>query len=549
MNVLGRHRLPPQPLPDDLKARIEGLNTAIEARRQNTKRALRTLVPKRSAIYVEGFDSSFPSPDQFTRYVDNAFRDALTVDLDSFVVILEHKLTTFKTRYDSMNALYQQLAKRIEEHQKWSEVWFSGANVENFATENPRTFSIDVQLDSEASLRASRSGRSVDDEFTRAMLRTPYSSTGAPSSPEETLQDYERALTELVIDMRNALPSGGGAGSSSSVSISSKHFLEYVGEVAHADDKLREYLIEDDVITLPMNALFDPYVESRTLLRLSWKREKDKLRRLLAQFETFAERYHKLFQQTERHRLLAELLRRGRVALEKKAKAEDAAHELEESGGFDGYFKAVVEKANEDYEIYVDRILHPFIKKVSEHPLTASEPALEYFKRGSNLPMTNLQEDALSVHARSYASLQGELRALGDTLVCSMNASQTMQLYAHMMVSMLTCMTLIASRSVRAELETSALIDEMLGSFSKSPELEEVNVLGVAATEIYKEKATLWGNKRWAETKRPTRRVEPANANVNAIVHSPVESAFRSGLARVRSTLARQRALRRSLDL
>ena len=59
-----------------------------------------------------------------------------------------------------------------------------------------------------------------------------------------------------------------------------------------------------------------------------------------------------------------------------------------------------------------------------------------------------------------------------------MNASQTMQLYAHMMVSMLTCMTLIAMRSVRTEMETSALIDEMHEAFSKSPELEEANVLG-----------------------------------------------------------------------
>ena len=549
MNVLGRHRLPPQPLPEDLKARIADLNTAIEARRQNTKRALRTLVPKRSAIYVEGFDSSFPNPDHFTRYVDATFRDALTVDLDRFVVILENKLTAFRTRYDSVHALYQQLAKRIEEHQKWSEVWSSGANVENFAAENPRTFSIDVQLDSEASLRASRSGRSAVDEFTRAMLQTPYSVTGVPSSPQQTLQDYERALTELVIDMRNALPTSGGAGSSSAISISSKHFLEYVGEVAHADDKLREYFIEDDVITLPMNALFDPYEESQTLLRLSWKREKDKLRRLLVQFETFAERYKKLFQRAERHRLLAELLRKGRVASEKRSKAEDAAHKLEESRESGEYLQAVVEKAEGDYKIYVDRILHPFIKKVSEHPLTASEPALEYFKDGRNLPMTNLQEDALSVHARSYAALEGELRALGDTLACSMNASQTMQLYAHMMVSMLTCMTLIASRSVRTEMETSALIDEMLESFSKSPELEEVNVLGVAATELYEKKATLWGNKRWEETKRPTRRVEPANANVNAIVHVSVESALRSGLARARSTLARQRALRQSLAL
>ena len=36
MDVLGRHRLPPQPLPEDLEARVKTLNVAIEARRQNT---------------------------------------------------------------------------------------------------------------------------------------------------------------------------------------------------------------------------------------------------------------------------------------------------------------------------------------------------------------------------------------------------------------------------------------------------------------------------------------------------------------------------------
>lgn len=545
MDVLGRHRLPPQPLPKDLEARLKDLNVAIEARRQNTKRELRTLVPKRSAIYVEGFDSSVPDPDQFKRYVDYKFRDALTVDLDSFVVIIKQKLATFRTRYDSVNALYQQLAKRIEEHQKWSEVSLSSANIENFASENPRTFSIDVQLDSEASLRASRSGRSSVDEFTRAVLQTPYLATGEPASPQQTLQDYERELTEFVIDMRNALPTSGGAGSSSAVSISSKHFLEYVGKVAHPDDKLREYFIEDDVISLPMNALFDPYEESGALLRLSWKREKDKLRRLLAQFETFAERYKKLFEQAERHRLLAELLRKARFALELRAKAEDATHELEKSRVFDSDAKAAVKEAEKEYENYVDETFHPFFKKVSQHPLTASEPALRYFERGLDPWSTNLEEDALSVHARSYASLQGDLRALGETLECAMNASQTMQLYAHMMVSMLTCMTLIAMRSVRTEMETSALIDEMHEAFSKSPELEEANVLGDAATKLYEEKATLWGNTRWGETKLPTRRIEPANANVDAIVSAPVERAFRSGLARAQRSVARQRALRR----
>ena len=121
--------------------------------------------------------------------------------------------------------------------------------------------------------------------------------------------------------------------------------------------------LEDDVITLPMNALFDPYEESGTLLRLSWKREKDKLRRLLAQFKTFAERYKKLFEQAERHRLLAELLRKARFALELRAKAEDAKHELENARVFDSDAKAAVEEAEKEYENYVDETFHPFFKK------------------------------------------------------------------------------------------------------------------------------------------------------------------------------------------
>jgi len=542
---LQRLRLPPQPIPEDLQARIKSLIVAIESRRSRTKLALRKLVPTRSAIYVEGFDSSVPDANSFTTYVDTVFRDALTKDLDNAVLLLEAKIAQLKTFYDASEALYAGLAERVEEHLQWERSWASGANVENFASEHRRAFPMDVRLDSEASLRASRSGRSAVSEFTRAILRTPL--PGARSSPEDKLDGYEKARTALAAEIRETLPTHGGADSSDSVKISSKRFLELARTFAHVDDKLKEYTIADDVLVLPMNTVFDPYGESEALLRLSSARESNVLDRSLAQLESFAQRYKRLHDMTERHRLLAELIRRGRVALEKKAKAKDAAHALDESPDSDGAFRQAFESAERDYEDYVDRVLHPFSEMVATHPLTAREPTIDAFRDGRRPPSSNLREDDLSVHMRWYGRLEGELRALGEKVVCAMNSQQSMRIYAHMMVRMLTYMTLAASRSVRSELATPALIDEMVQSFVDSEVIRETNVLGdAAAIELYKQKATLWGNARWQDEAYPTYTPEPAGANDTAIIHiapTSVQATFQAGLARSRAALARRRAL------
>lgn len=549
MEGLQRQRLPPQPIPEDLPARIKALSVAIESRRSHTKLALRKLVPARSAIYVDGFDSSVPNADSFTAYVDKVFRDALTTDLDNVVVLLEAKLAKLKTYFDASEALYAGLAERVEEHLQWERVWSGGANVENFASEHRRALPMDVRLDSEASLRASRSGRSAVYEFTRAILRTPL--PGARSSPEDKLDGYEKARAALAAEIRETLPTDGRPGSSGAVKVSSKRFLELASTVAHADDKLEEYAIADDVIVLPMSTVFDPYEESEALLRLSLARERSTLDRSLAQLTSVADRYKRLHDMTERHRLLAELIRRGRLALEKKAKANDAAHALDESPGSDAAFRRAVENAEQDYADYVDRVRDPFANKVAAHPLAADVPpaVLEAFRLGLAPPRSdNLREDDLSVHMRWHGRLEGELRALGEKVVCAMNAQTSMQVYAHMMVRMLTCMTLMASRSVRSERSTTALIDEMARSFADSKAVQETNVLGdAAATALYKEKAALWwGGARWQDEAHPTHTAEPAGANAKAIVHiapTNVRATFAAGLARSRAALARRRAL------
>ena len=248
---------------------------------------------------------------------------------------------------------------------------------------------------SDARFRAAHSGRSVAEEFVRAMLKRRISRE-YDYTPEDAFRTYEDIFAELKETVETMLPKrdrdvdpfGGGV---DTVTVRTQRFFTALqrartAPIAFTPDARLEAEYADGEVQLPIGKVFDPFAESVAVLNLTWMREGEVIATLFQDMGLLAKQYRIAADDFERLRLLKKLADEGAHARELGARARDAQQladdettehnnvwspeALETQERLEKEARSALE-AYDDHGIYV---LDPLRRKIESDPRTMDVP-------------------------------------------------------------------------------------------------------------------------------------------------------------------------------
>jgi len=558
-NALALARLQPRPstIPEHLRGRVARLATAAETRRERVRAELASLRPRRDALHVAGFSVAAPSDEAYEDCVRHAFRDRLTQDLDELLADLHERIKLVEEQRKGVEALYDRLEARLAEHTAWH-LARSETDVEGVARRNPRSQPADVALDSEARFRAARSGRTVGEEFVRAMLDARIGGEEG-SSPKDAFQMYEDLFDDLQDSVYAMLPETerrfdviDDVDAVDSVTVSTRRFLTALQRartagIAHTPDARLDAGYKDGTVRLPVGRVFDPFAESAAVVDLTWTREGESLAESFEVIGGLAKNYRAADEAFERSRLLNRLVEEGARARELRALADDAqqlandaetAHNNVWSPEARDELQAKANLALVNYDDHGLYILDPLRRKIECDPHTLDVPheVLDAFAAGREPPSSkNSSAFGSAAYLRRYAQRAQRVRAVAEDIQAAMARVKQVQVYPSLVVRMLTHMTAIAAATfyiLGASRPPEGMALELVYRFAQSPLMQELNVLGVAAEALYVQKAGEWAfmharagfprPEQWARMQMVGSRLVQAvdqSENAQAIVH------------------------------